>query len=121
LAQHRWRLQADDVVLMHKDGMISGLPFPFGAKAGAWPLIADHWPQALADEEYVRPDGQRIRYIVPQHYDERGRRTIGGVVLLNRKDAGGVDIAQIHPSEALMALIAEGDAQDDRLTSSAFS
>ena len=115
LALAGFELAADDVALIDGDGMVRGLPFPFAAKAGSWPLIASHWPDAAMGPIYRRPDGKRVRFLRPDRLASPEPRRIGAVVLLDRRDGAGTCVRDIDPVEALAALVAEGTSHDERL------
>lgn len=112
LVQAGFELAADDVALVDGDGMVLGLPFPFAAKAGSWPLIARHWPDARIGPIYRRPDGRRVRFLLPDRLASSVSRRIGAVVLLDRRDGAGTCVRNIDPVDALGALIAEGASRD---------
>ena len=58
-----FEVMADDVVLLDEKGLITGLSFPFTAKASAWPLLSQYWPGIVAHPSHCRPDGQTLCYI----------------------------------------------------------
>lgn len=120
LAHAGMKPMADDVVLVHRDGSVTGIDFPFTAKEGSWPIIAHQWPGTDTGPDYRRPDGQRVRYFDVGSTAGPQRRPIGTVVLLDRRDAGGCRIEEIDRVEALAALIAEADAPGDQLSAAGF-
>jgi hypothetical protein len=111
---------ADDVVLVHDDGFATGLQLPFAAKQGSWQLLAESLPGLPAAESHRRPDGQAVRYALPDNCAEPGRRRIGALVLLDRRGDGATQLEKVDPTETLAALIAEGASRDERLSASGF-
>lgn len=121
LMQAGFEFVADDVVLLDEAGFTTGLPFPPAIKAGSWPLVARHWPNLATGQAYQRPDGQRVRYLVPNPIAAAHPRRIGFVILLDRRDQPGTCVQDIDPAAALAALIAEGTARDGRLSVAGFN
>ena len=121
LMQTGFEFVADDVVLLDEEGFTAGLPFPPAIKSGSWPLIARHWPSLATGRTYRRPDGQRVRYLVPDPIAAAHLRRIGFVILLDRRDQAGTCVEDIDPAVALAALISEGTARDRRLSVAGFN
>jgi hypothetical protein len=116
-----FELLADDVVLLDDKGSVTGLPFPPAAKAGSWPLIARHFPKIAIGPPHRRPDGRRVRFVVPDRIAAARPRRIGTVVLLDRSERAEACVRDIDPVLALGALLAEGTARDCRLGAAGFA
>ena len=112
---------ADDVVLLDREGLISGLAFPFAAKASSWPLLSQHWPGIVDRPSHRRPDGQTLCFVPFAALDDPRPRRIGVVVLLDRREGARASVAELDPTAALAALLAEGATRDERLTASGFT
>ena len=121
LAKAGFELLADDVVLLHHDGRVTGLPFPFTAKASSWALLSLHWPGITDRPAHRRPDGQSLCYIPQGEAADPRPRRITSVIMLDRRDDATAAIEERDRVSALQALIADGATRDQRLTSSGFA
>lgn len=116
-----YEVVADDVVLLDHEGLITGLAFPFAAKASSWSLLSQYWPGIVDGPSYRRPDGQTLCFVPFAALDDPRPRRIGVVVLLDRQEGARASVAELDPTAALGALIAEGATRDERLTASGFT
>ena len=113
-------LAADDVLLLDDDGFGTGLPFPFAAKSPSWPLVETFYP-GRRDQAHVRPDGQVVRYFLPESYAVSALpRPIDHVLFLDRRPGEGATLSDVSPVDALGGLIAEGSARNERLSTAGF-
>lgn len=101
LAAAGWTLGADDIVTIHPDGRAKPLPFAACAKSGAWPLLEPLWPELGAEAEWLRADGQWVRYLRPPGPTGPQPRCLDLVVALAREPGAA---AVLHPAEPLEAL-----------------
>ena len=115
-----FELLADDVTLLDEDGLVTGVPLPFTAKASSWPLLSRHWPGIADQPSHCRPDGRIVCYIPATPPQDRRPRRIGAVILLNRQDDADTSIEQRDLTFALSALVAEGATRDERLSAKGF-
>lgn len=120
LMQLGFGVAADDVVLLHGDGTVSGVPLPLTVKASAWPLLAKHWPDLLAEESHRRPDGQMVRYVEPRPI-ARERLPIASVMILERHSNARTRLQRIGATDGLTALVAEATNRDERLSARGFA
>jgi hypothetical protein len=120
LTRMGFEFAADDVVLVHSDGRAIGLLLPFAIKRGSWPLLADLWPAHPVSPTYTRPDGAKVRYMLPPSAAAMSPRPIKVVVVLERGEMLTASLDEVDPTSILAALIAEGSARDDRLTCQGF-
>lgn len=120
LVRRGFRIAADDVALLDNSGRLTGLLLPFTVKEGAWPMLSPDWPALATEPIYRRPDGIRVRYL--QNFEFAGVRPqrIKLVVLLDRRAGAATSVSSIGCITALQALIAEGDARDERLSPAGF-
>lgn len=121
LAKAGFNFAGDDLALLHANGRVSGVPFPAAIKRGSWPLLAKLWPNVSRATTFVRPDGKRVRYVVPDEIDSAGTRPVGWVVLLHRERGADASLAAIDLPEALEGLLAGACADCNRLTTAGFS
>jgi hypothetical protein len=121
LTSSGFELAADDVLLMHDGGGVTGLPFAAAIKAGAWQLIGRQWPNLLSRPVYHRPDRKRVRYLLPNQMAAPIPRKIGWIALLDRHPHAPASVKDLDPVAALGALIADGAAPDHRLSTRGFA
>ncbi|MCW3797118.1 hypothetical protein OMW55_04765 [Sphingomonas sp. BN140010] len=120
LAQAGLALAADDVALLDATGRVTGLPFPHTAKASSWLLLAQRFPELALGTPFMRPDGQRVRYILPPRFAPSVPTPVGAVVVLDRRASGAASVQEVDPLDALSELLADAAGRDDRLTNRAF-
>jgi hypothetical protein len=121
LAKAGFELLGDDVTLLHDDGLVTGLPFPFTAKSSSWPLLSQLWPGIVDQPSHERPDRKIVSYIPHTFPDTQAPRRIGSVVILNRENEGCTLLRELDKSHALSVLVAEGATRDERLSSTGFA
>lgn len=121
LSNAGWALDADDVVLMRPDGKVRGISLPFAAKAGSWPLVAGICPAIMTAPIHRRPDGQTVRFSGPPIFAKPRWRAIDAVILLDRRPEAATGVEDVDPTETLVALVAEADSPDHRLSALGFS
>lgn len=120
LSQAGLALAADDVALLDATGHVTGLPFPHTAKSGSWLLLARLFPDLALREPYLRPDGQRVRYILPERFAPSVPTPVGAIVTLDRRETGRAVLEDADPLDALTELLADAAGRNDRLTDRAF-
>ena len=121
LAKAGYGVLADDVVLLGKAGLVTGVSLPFTAKASSWPLLSQYWPGITDYPSHCRPDGQTLCYIPHDAIADPHPRRIRSVLILNRQDHTRACAEELDLACALSALIAEGATRDQRLGSSGFT
>ncbi|MGV8989157.1 MAG: hypothetical protein ACOH2H_23205 [Cypionkella sp.] len=109
-----FRLDGDDIAALQMDGRVMALPFPATVKDGAWKVLAPWRPDLALRPAYVRPDGQRVRYLglTPGTPPARRVRT---VLCLDRTDAAPVGLTPLGVQEAVAALLAGAWSADRKL------
>jgi hypothetical protein len=110
----------DDVTLLDSLGHGVGIPFAPAVKAGAWPILAEYYPDLDAAPVCRRPDRRRVRYLVPKGFVSPSPRTVGWVVLLRRRANASATLAPVDPVDALRGLLNGSFALDGELTGTAF-
>jgi hypothetical protein len=110
----------DDVTLLDSLGHGVGIPFAPAVKAGAWPVLAEYYPDLDAAPVCRRPDRRRVRYLVPKEFVSPSPRTVGWVVLLRRRANASAILAPVDPVDALRGLLNGSFALGGELTGTAF-
>jgi hypothetical protein len=110
----------DDVTLLDSLGHGVGIPFAPAVKAGAWPVLAEYYPELDAAPVCRRPDHRRVRYLVPKEFVSPSPRTVGWVVLLRRRANASAVLAPVDPVDALRGLLNGSFALGGELTDTAF-
>lgn len=113
---------SDDVTLLDSRGHAVGLPFAPAAKAGAWPLLAEYYPDLDAVPVCRRPDRRRVRFVVPKEFVPLPPSPvpIGCVVLLRRGHDSKACLEPVDPASALRGLLNGAFAPGRELSSTAF-
>ena len=120
LVRRGFEIAADDVVLLDETGLVTGLPLPFTVKQGAWSMLSRDWPELASQPVHWRPDGIEVRYVQNQQFADWRPQRIRFVILLDRQAGVPASLQSVGAIAALEALIAEGDARDDRLSERGF-
>lgn len=122
LAHAGFGFAADDVTLLDSGGGGLGLPFAAAVKPGAWPLLAEICPDLDAAPVFRRPDGRRIRYILPKASvpASPSPRPVGWVVLLRRGRDANARLEPLDPVDALRGLLDGAYAPGGELSGTAF-
>lgn len=105
---------SDDVTLISNDGSSLGVPLPIGAKEGAWPQIASSYGDLSGFPIHLRPDGQKVRYLVPPGPAVENPTAVKAVVRLRRTGDSPPSIVSISSAEAMTELLRESRALDGR-------
>ena len=110
----------DDVTLLDSLGQGVGIPFAPAVKTGAWPVLAEYYPDLDAAPVCRRPDRRRVRYLIPKEFVSPSPRTVGWVVLLRRRANARAVLAPVDPVDALRGLLNGSFALGRELTDTAF-
>ncbi|XSC41920.1 PqqD family peptide modification chaperone [Bradyrhizobium sp. RDT10] len=110
----------DDVTLLDLAGAWRGYPLAPAVKVGAWPILAEYYPDLDAVPVYRRPDRRRIRYLAPEEFVSPSPRKVGWVVLLRRRAGASAELATVDPVDALRGLLNGSFALGGELTGTAF-
>lgn len=95
---------SDDVVRIGDDGAMQGAPFAPAIKEGSWPLLQEMEAAIPASAEYLRSDGQTVRYLLlPASSHERVRAET--ILLVARGADGPPRIEPVAPLEALTTIL----------------
>lgn len=122
LAHAGFGFVADDVTLMDSSGLGVGLPFAPAVKPGAWPLLAEYYPDLAAAPVFRRPDNKRVRYVVPTQLvsNSPAPYPVGWVILLRRGRKVRPSLDPVDPVGALRGLLNGAFAPGQELSSTAF-
>lgn len=96
---------SDDIVWISEGGEAVGAPFAPAIKAGGWPLLEEMASGAATSENYLRSDGQQVRYLSPPAPAELGPLPIGSILLLARGEESAPRIEAVTPLEVLTAVL----------------
>ena len=110
----------DDVTLLDSLGHGVGIPFAPAVKAGAWPILAEYYPDLNAAPVGRRPDHRRVRYLIPKEFVSPSPRTVGWIVLLRRRANASAVLAPVDPVDAVRGLLKGSFALGGELTDTAF-
>lgn len=111
---------ADDVTLLDSAGHGIGLAFAPAVKAGSWPVLSGYFPTLGISPVYRRPDGRRVRFLVPEDHVPATPQRIGWVVLLRRGRIVEPALRAIEPAEMLNGLLNGAFAQEAELSNTTF-
>lgn len=122
LAHAGFGFASDDVTLLKADGRCVGLPFAPAVKSGAWPLLAERFPDLDATPIFRRPDKRRVRYPVPRTANSVTAKPwpVGSVVLLHRDRAAKPSLDKIDPVDVLRGLLGGAFAPGGELGDTSF-
>lgn len=113
---------SDDVALLNADGRCVGLPFAPAVKSGAWPLLADYFPDLDTTPTFRRPDNRRVRYLAPNASAAVTTESwpVGSVILLQRDRAAYPGLDPIDPVDVLRGLVGGAFAPSGELGDTGF-
>ncbi|TGP22989.1 MULTISPECIES: PqqD family peptide modification chaperone [unclassified Mesorhizobium] len=111
---------SDDVTLLDARGHGVGLPFAPAVKAGAWPLVAEHYPGLDTVPVCRRPDRRRVRFAVPSKVAPPSPIPIGCVIQLRRGRDAKACLEPVDPAGALRVLLNGAFAPSRELSGAAF-
>ncbi|AZO29094.1 PqqD family peptide modification chaperone [Mesorhizobium sp. M1B.F.Ca.ET.045.04.1.1] len=115
-----FRFASDDVTLLDAKGHGVGLPFAPAVKAGAWPLVAEYYPDIDAVPICRRPDRRRVRFAVPGQFVPPSPAPIGSVIQLRRGRDAKACLEPVDPASALRVLLNGASAPGPELSGAAF-
>ncbi|MCF8707391.1 hypothetical protein [Rhizorhapis sp. SPR117] len=99
--------QGDDITMFNADGQVQGLPFLPTVKSGAWPLMSARYADRLQSATHWRPDGKRVRYLVPPGPIEQASLSVGWIVMLRRSKGGAARLEPLQPARVIRQLLSE--------------
>ncbi|WP_340265607.1 hypothetical protein [Sphingobium mellinum] len=97
----------DDITMLQSDGRVRGLPFLPTVKSGAWPLMAARFADGFQPSVHRRPDGKRVRYLMPLELAEPVPVPVGWIVKLRRTATGDTRLVPLHPTASIRHLLSE--------------
>ncbi|MBK5264646.1 MAG: hypothetical protein JJE34_05335 [Alphaproteobacteria bacterium] len=99
--------QGDDITMLDAKGQVQGLSFLPTVKSGAWPLMSAKYADRLQPAIHWRPDGKRVRYLLPPEPTEQAPLPIGWIVMLRRRKTGGTRLVPLQPARLIRQLLSE--------------
>lgn len=110
----------DDTVVL-SDGALAVRPLPSGlcVKAGAWRLLGPLFPRLRLAPVHDRPDGKRVKYLLPPDYaiaPPEAAAAVGWIVFPTFDPGAPTELAPIAPSLALQRLMPSFLALRQRLS-----
>jgi energy-coupling factor transporter ATP-binding protein EcfA2 len=97
---------SDDVVAVERETLTaSGFPVPLTVKAENVPRIAAFFPELADQNEHVRMDGTRLRYLTPGRIGHGGR--IDAIVFPRYTPGSESTVETVPPAVALQRLASE--------------
>jgi hypothetical protein len=109
---------ADDLTLVHRGGLVQGVPFALTVKRGAWAL-AQHLGHKLDDKAFRRLDGKNVKYIVPEQI-WTASLPIRWAVILDRHASNPTELNRIDEISAIRTALSEAFEPTRTLSVSAF-
>ncbi len=114
-----FRLEGDDIAALQPSGCVVALPFPATVKDGAWSALRPYRPDLAQRLAYVRPDGQRVRYLGLERGAPPARR-VCAVLCLNRTTTSPAGLTPLSVQEAVASLLEGAWSADKKLASRDF-
>lgn len=105
----------DDIVLIAPDGVATGVPFAPAIKPGAWPIVSQFRPDLNEAIVHRRPDGKRVRYLLPKHIGH-ARGTAVGWILFIRRGRGPAKFTQLDRIEVMRRLMEGSYSPGEKMT-----
>ena len=99
--------QGDDIAMLDSKGQVQALSFLPTVKSGAWPLMSAKYADRLQAAIHWRPDGKRVRHLVPPEPIEQAPLPIGWIVMLRRSKAEGARLVPLQPARLIRQLLSE--------------
>jgi hypothetical protein len=107
LAASGFAMLADDTtVVTDLDFTVRPLPCAIAVKAGAWDVLAPHYPELIDAPLHHRPDGLAVRYLLPGTLAAKEVRAPIGKIVFPQFDPTAVTaLSPVAKSEALRRLM----------------
>lgn len=99
--------QGDDITMVDASGRVQGLPFLPTIKSGGWRLMASRYADRLRPAIHRRPDGKRVRYLLPPVLGRQEPVKLGWIVKLRRTKGRAARLAPLSRTLMLRHLLAE--------------
>lgn len=119
LGRAGYHLAGDDVAELRAGGQVRAVPFPATLKVGAWDLLARDRPDLRDAPDFLRADGQRVRYL-PLARREADWLPVRRVLALSRDGSAEPWLEPLEPEAALETLLADAWWYDERLSPAGF-
>jgi hypothetical protein len=100
------------VLLKHKTHTIQAVPVAIALKPGSWPVLKSFYPELLDLPVLLRPDGKRVRYLLPGKQvlpsDTAQCYPVHSLVFPVYQPADATGLSHISPADALCRLAEAG-------------
>jgi hypothetical protein len=110
-------LLGDDTIVLAEEEPVLARPMPFSIclKPGAWELLGHRLPGLAQRATHKRPDGKRVRYLVPPRLCDGTSMPVGWIVFPQRRATISAELVPIERAEALSRLLGESCPLGDPL------
>jgi hypothetical protein len=105
----------DDIVLVAPDGTATGVPFAPAIKPGAWQIVGQFRPDLNEALVHRRPDGKRVRYVLPERIT-RTRGSVVGWIIFIRRGRGPAKFTQLDRIEVMRRLMEGSYSPGEKMT-----
>jgi hypothetical protein len=121
LAASGFEIWGDDTAVLAADTLLARpVPCGIGLKPGSWPVLArGRFPRLAQAPVHIRPDGKRVRYLLPPGYaaaDVSASAPVGWIVFPRFEADAHTELVELNKADALRRLLAGfvrlGDALD---------
>lgn len=108
----------DDTIVLAADTLDArAVPFGISVKDGAWDILAARFPRLAGLPIHVRPDGKRVRYLLPDALRLESRVPVKWVVFPEYSAGADAELVPLSRPVALSQLLKSVTALGDGLTS----
>ena len=107
----------DTIVLAAETLEARAVPFGISVKDGAWDLLASRFPRLPDLPIHVRPDGKRVRYLLPDALRLESRVPVNWIVFPEYSAEADAELVPLSRPVALSQLLRGVTALGDGLTS----
>jgi hypothetical protein len=108
-------LLGDDTIVLAADPVLARpMPFSICLKPGAWEMLGPRLPRLDRQATHTRPDGKRVRYLVPTQ-PVTNSMPVGWIVFPQRCTSTSAELVPIGRAETLGRLLGESCPLGDPL------
>jgi hypothetical protein len=106
----------DDIVLITPEGDVAAVPFAPTVKSGAWDIVGKIYPELFDAPIYRRPDGKRVRYLLPALAARNISYPVRWIVFIQRKSGGTPKLNPLGRFDAMRRLMEGSFSPGGKLT-----
>jgi hypothetical protein len=100
------------VLLKHQTHTIQAVPVAIALKPGSWPVLNSFYPELLDLPVFLRPDGKRVRYLLPERQVLSSNTNqcypVHNLVFPVYQPTHATGLSRISPADALCRLAEAG-------------